>query len=74
MGILDLTAQSAVMPATGAGALIAAWLTWRLWRRVLRTVITCVVVAVVVYLAFPDVAHRMVEHIPALTSTDTVVH
>ena len=71
MTIPDLTTHAAGLSATGGGALLAAWLTWRLWRRILRTVITCVVVAVVVYLAFPNVAQRLVEHLPQLTGVST---
>ena len=45
MGIAYLTSHFAGMSATGAGALVAAWFAWRIWRRLLRTVITCMVVA-----------------------------
>jgi hypothetical protein len=71
MSIPDLTTHAAGLSATGGGALVAAWLTWRLWRRVLRTLITCVVVAVVVYVAFPDVAQRLVQHLPHPTGVST---
>jgi hypothetical protein len=71
MTIPDLTAHAAGMSATGGGALIAAWLTWRIWRRVFRTLITCVIVAVVVYVAFPDVAQRLVHHLPQPTGVST---
>ncbi|CAN5669287.1 hypothetical protein BH09ACT8_BH09ACT8_60170 [soil metagenome] len=64
MSIPDLTTHAAGLSATGGGALLAAWLAWRWWRRVLRTIITCVAVAVVVYVAFPDVAQRLVQQLP----------
>lgn len=71
MTIPDWTTHAAGISATGGGALIAAWLTWRIWRRVLRTLITCVVVAVVVYVAFPDVARRLVHQMPSPTGVST---
>jgi hypothetical protein len=69
MGIAYLAAHFAGMSATGAGALVAAWIVWRIWRRLLRTVITCMVVALVVYFACPGVAHRLVGDQPAPTTT-----
>jgi hypothetical protein len=71
MGIAYLTTHFAGVSATGAGALIAAWFAWRLWRRLLRAVITCLVVGLVVYFAFPDVAHRLVGDVPAPATTNT---
>lgn len=69
MGIAYLTSHFAGMSATGVGALLAAWLVWRIWRRLLRTVITCMVVALVVYFAFPGVAHRVMGDQPASATT-----
>jgi hypothetical protein len=71
MGILYLTTHLAGVSAASAGALIAAWFVWRLWRRLLRTAITCLVVGLVVYLAFPGVAHRLLGDVPAPTTTNT---
>lgn len=73
MGILDLATHSAVMPATGASALIAAWLTWRIWRRLFRVVIMCLAVGLVVYLAFPDVAQRFPGELHTPTTSNTGV-
>lgn len=73
MSIPDLTTHAVGMSATGAGALAAAWFTWRLWQRVIRTVITCLVVGLVVYLAFPDLAHRLSGDGPAPVTTNTGV-
>jgi hypothetical protein len=72
MTIPDLTTHAAGMSATGAGALAAAWFTWRLWQRIIRTVITCLVVGVVVYLAFPDLAHHFMGDDPAPAVTTGV--
>jgi hypothetical protein len=71
MGLLYLTTHLAGVSAAGGGALIAAWLVWRLWRRLLRAVITCLVVALVVYFAFPGVAHRLLGDMPVPAPTNT---
>jgi hypothetical protein len=71
MGIAYLTTHFVGLSATGTGALIAAWFVWRLWRRLLRTAITCVVVGLVVYFAFPGVAHRLMGDVPAPVTTNT---
>jgi hypothetical protein len=55
----------------GLGALIAAWLTWRLWRRLFRAALACIVVGMVLYVAFPGVAHELIhdEHGVPVSST-----
>jgi hypothetical protein len=72
MGMLFLTSHFAGLSAAGGGALIAAWLVWRLWRRLLRVVITCLVVALVVYFAFPGVAHQLIGDMHSPASTNTI--
>ncbi|MET0456584.1 MAG: hypothetical protein ABW137_32515 [Mycobacterium sp.] len=61
MDVQDLVDQFAQASVPGLGALIAAWLTWRLWRRLLRAAIACVVVGVVLYVAFPGVTRQLMR-------------
>ena len=71
MDIHDLLAHFGGASLPGAGALIAAWLTWRLWRRLFRAALACLVVGVGLYLAFPSEARELlhdVHGVPASSS------
>jgi hypothetical protein len=63
MDVQHLVDNFAHASLPGFGALIAAWLAWRLWRRIIRAAVACVVVGVVLYVAFPGLAHQLIPNV-----------
>lgn len=69
MDVQHLVDHFANASVPGLGALLAAWLAWRLWRRLLRAAIACAVVGLALYVAFPGMADRLVDefgHLPTV--------
>jgi hypothetical protein len=73
MDIHGLVAHLGDASLPGAGALIAAWLTWRLWRRLFRAALVCLVVGVGLYLAFPSEARQLLHDVHDVPAGSGVV-
>jgi hypothetical protein len=58
--------------ATGLGALMSAWLVWRLWRRLFRAAIAFAVIGLAAYVMFPNAVAHVIrdERAPATTSDE----